>query len=60
MQEVLKLLNTFVTDVPMHSVRETPGGRHRAMTIEPTIEEAEHVLEIYERLKEIDGVVMLL
>lgn len=43
-----------------HSVRETTGGRHMAVTAEPIVESAEMVLVIYERLREIPGVVMLL
>jgi putative lipoic acid-binding regulatory protein len=43
-----------------HRVRETSGGRHVAVTVEPTVDSPELVLVIYERLKEIPGVVMLL
>ena len=50
---------TLVADPP-HSTRTTPGGRHISVTAEPTIHQAEHVLEIYDRLKTLEGVVMLL
>ncbi|MCA9212708.1 MAG: DUF493 domain-containing protein [Planctomycetales bacterium] len=43
-----------------HSVRETRGGRHVAITAEPRVESPEMVLEIYARLRELPGVVMLL
>lgn len=45
---------------PPHSTRTTPGGRHISVTAEPMVQQAEHVLEIYDRLKGIEGVVMLL
>ena len=40
--------------------REAKGGRHVSVTIEPTFENAEEVLQAYERIRHIDGVVMVL
>ena len=41
------------------SLRETSGGRHIAVTVEPWIETPEQVLAIYDRLKSETGLVML-
>jgi putative lipoic acid-binding regulatory protein len=45
---------------PSFSCRGTPAGRHVSVTIEPETASAEHVLEIYQALREVDGLVMLL
>jgi putative lipoic acid-binding regulatory protein len=45
---------------PPFSFRKTAHGRHIAVTIEPDVESAAHVLQIYERLQEVEGLVMLL
>ncbi len=42
------------------SVRETPGGRHIAVTLEPPFERPEQVLAVYARVRDLPGVVMLL
>lgn len=59
---VLELIKEMVvaTEPIPHSVRETSGGRHVAVTAEPHVESPEAVLAIYERLRELPGVVMLL
>lgn len=44
---------------PPYQTRETSGGRHVAVTIEPWIETPEQVLAIYGRLKLEAGLVML-
>ncbi|MEW4528870.1 DUF493 domain-containing protein [Maioricimonas sp. JC845] len=44
---------------PSFSSRSTAGGRHVSVTIEPEVKEAQQVLAIYERLRELDGLVML-
>ena len=49
-----------IDDEVPHTIRETSGGRHIAITAEPTVESPEVVLEIYELLRELPGVVMLL
>ena len=41
-----------------HRTRETPNGKHTSITLEPTIQTAEQVLLLYERIKSIEGVVM--
>jgi len=45
---------------PPYRVRETPGGRHVAVTLEPYMTCAEQVLAVYARLRTVEGVVMLL
>lgn len=42
------------------AIRETPGGRHVSVTILQVVESAEVVLDVYARLRQIDGVVMLI
>lgn len=46
-------------DPPIHK-REAKGGRHVSVTIEPTFDKAEDVLQTYDRIRVIDGVVMVL
>jgi putative lipoic acid-binding regulatory protein len=45
---------------PSFSCRETAAGRHVGVTIEPEVSSAGHVLEIYQALREVEGLVMLL
>ncbi len=45
---------------PAFSSRSTPSGRHFSVTIVPDVRDADHVLEIYQQLRGLDGVVMLL
>ena len=45
---------------PPFSFRKTASGRHICVTIAPDVDSAEHVLRIYQRLQEVDGLVMLL
>ena len=44
---------------PPYRVRESAGGRHTAVTLEPIVLTAGQVLAIYRRLGGIAGVVML-
>ncbi len=44
---------------PPFSVRETPGGRHVAVTMEPVVQTPEEVLEVYRRLLKLSGLVLL-
>jgi putative lipoic acid-binding regulatory protein len=46
-------------DAP-YETRETPSGRHVAVTIEPWVESPEQVLAVYGRLKTEAGLVILL
>lgn len=46
-------------DAPFQT-RETSSGKHIAVTIEPWVETPEQVLAIYDRLKSVAGLVMLL
>lgn len=45
---------------PPFEVRETPSGRHIAVTITPWVETADEVLSVYSRIRDIPGLVMLL
>jgi putative lipoic acid-binding regulatory protein len=42
-----------------YSVRATPGGRHVALTLEVTVQTAEQVRTIYERLRAVEGITLL-
>jgi putative lipoic acid-binding regulatory protein len=46
-------------DPPFH-VRHAAGGRHVAVTVEPTLQTAQQVLTIYQRLRGLRGLVMFL
>ncbi|MDG3004191.1 YbeD family protein [Paludisphaera mucosa] len=43
-----------------YSVRITPGGRHIAVTLELTVQNAEQVLAIYEQLRDVGGLAYLI
>ncbi len=45
---------------PSFRVRETAAGRHVSVTVEPVVGNAEQVLAVYECLRRVSGVVMLL
>lgn len=45
---------------PPFETRETPAGRHVAVTVTPWVESADEVLAVYERIRVIPGLVMLL
>lgn len=40
--------------------RSTANERHISITVEPEVQNAEQVLDVYDKLKEVKGVVMLL
>jgi putative lipoic acid-binding regulatory protein len=44
---------------PPYRVRETPNGRHVAVTVEPEVQDAHEVLAVYRRLRLMAGLVML-
>jgi hypothetical protein len=44
---------------PPYNTKQTPGGRHVSVTIEPQVESAWQVLAIYGRIQETEGLVML-
>jgi len=46
-------------DAPFET-RETPSGRHVSVTVSPWVESSDDVLKIYERIRVIPGLVMLL
>jgi putative lipoic acid-binding regulatory protein len=45
---------------PPFRLRETAGGRHVSVTVEPTVQSAAQVLAIYQRIRRMAGLVMLL
>lgn len=45
---------------PSYRSRETPNGRHVAVTLEPYVQSAEEVLLIYDQIRQIRGVVMVM
>lgn len=44
---------------PPFTLRQTPSGRHVAITIQPHVDSVYRVLAIYQRLCEVSGLVML-
>ncbi|WP_165220458.1 YbeD family protein [Aquisphaera insulae] len=42
-----------------HSVRSTPGGRHLAVTLDITVQNAEQVRSIYAAIRELEGLTLL-
>jgi putative lipoic acid-binding regulatory protein len=45
---------------PPFKVRETAGGRHVSVTVEPMLQTVHQVLAIYRRLRRTTGLVLLL
>ena len=45
---------------PPYRVRETAGGRHVSVTLEPMVQTASQVLAVYRRLRTLTGMVMML
>lgn len=43
-----------------HSVRATPGGRHVAVTLSIPVENAEQVRRLYEKIRDVEGLLFLL
>lgn len=43
-----------------YSVRTTPGGRHVALTLDITVQNAEQVRTIYARIRSLSGLMLLL
>jgi hypothetical protein len=44
---------------PPYRVRESAGGRHTAVSVEPVVQTAREVLAVYRRLSKMTGLVML-
>ncbi len=44
---------------PQYSLRETAGGRHVAVTIEPVVQSGTQVMAVYRRIRGMAGLVML-
>lgn len=45
---------------PPYETRETPGGRHIAITVTPWVGSSDDVLAVYEKIRVVPGLVMLL
>jgi putative lipoic acid-binding regulatory protein len=45
---------------PPYRVRETAGGRHVSVTLEPTVQTVHQVLAVYRRMRTMAGLVMLM
>ena len=45
---------------PPHELRQTPQGRHVSVTVEPWVEDAGQALDVYQRIRDLPGLVMLL
>lgn len=45
---------------PPFRVRQTAGGRHVSVTVEPHVETAQQVLDVYRRIQRLAGLVLLL
>ena len=46
-------------DAP-YELRHTSGGRHIAVTIQPWVESSRQVIELYNAIRTLEGLVMLL
>jgi putative lipoic acid-binding regulatory protein len=44
---------------PPFRVRETAHGRHVSVTVTPTVQTAQQVLDVYRRIRTMTGLVML-
>ena len=44
---------------PPYRIRETPGGKHMAITLTPQVQTAQQVLDVYRRLGRTEGLVVL-
>jgi uncharacterized protein len=45
---------------PPYELKQTAGGRHVSVTLTPHVESAAQVLAIYERIRVIEGLLMML
>ncbi|MGE3819334.1 MAG: YbeD family protein [Isosphaeraceae bacterium] len=43
-----------------YSIRNTPGGRHVAVTLDVTVQTAEQVRSIYARIRAVEGLILVL
>ena len=59
-----RVVETVVSQLPArsdldYSVRTTPGGRHIALTLDITVQNAEQVRAIYAEVRELEGLTLL-
>jgi len=45
---------------PPFTLRKTDGGRHVAVTLEPVVQSSAQVLAVYDRIRHIEGLILLL
>jgi len=45
---------------PPFRLREAVGGRHVSVTLEPTVQTAQQVLAVYQRIRRMTGLVMIM
>jgi putative lipoic acid-binding regulatory protein len=45
---------------PPFELRETPGGRHVSVTVEPWVESSEQVINVFDAIRQLEGLVMLM
>jgi putative lipoic acid-binding regulatory protein len=45
---------------PPYKLRATAGGRHVAVTLEPTVQTGRQVLAVYRRVRSLTGLIMLM
>lgn len=55
--EAVRVVALHSPDIP-YTTRSTPNGRHISITMQPTIDSAEQVLQVYASLRDVEGVVM--
>ncbi|MEM8713212.1 MAG: DUF493 domain-containing protein [Planctomycetota bacterium] len=48
-----------LADPPRSSLKETKGGRHQSITVDPMCPSAQSVLELYRELRGVEGVLFL-
>jgi len=48
-----------LAEPPTTAVKSTSGGRHESITVEPVCPDAHAVLDLYERLRALSGVLFL-
>lgn len=49
-----------MADLPTYRTRTTPNGKYVSLTVEPIFQSAEEVLLLYQRIRVVEGVIMVL
>lgn len=45
---------------PVHSLKQTPNGKHISITLTLMVKTPQHVVKVYQRMQTLDDVVMLM